>query len=149
MIFKIGLYLILYFKYCVTYQNTANYLHIWDSLVAQMVKNLPAMQETWVQSLGWEDPLEEGLATHSSILAWRIPMDRGSWRATVHGVAKGQTRLSNYHTHTHTPAYSYPDFVGLFQTHILVNASLLEKSSTRHMLSVLSCVLSCREENPH
>ena len=41
--------------------------------MAQLVKNLPAMQETWVQSLGWEDPLEEGMATHSSILAWRIP----------------------------------------------------------------------------
>ena len=45
----------------------------WASLVAQLVKNLPAMQETWVRSLGWEDPLEEGKATHSSILAWRIP----------------------------------------------------------------------------
>ena len=43
-----------------------------------MVKNLPAMQETWVRSLGWEDPLEEGMATHSSILAWRIPMDKGA-----------------------------------------------------------------------
>ena len=43
------------------------------SLVAQMLKNLPAMHETWVRSLGWEDPLEEGMATHSSILAWRIP----------------------------------------------------------------------------
>ena len=43
------------------------------SLVAQMVKDLPAMQETWVQSLGWDDPLEKGTATHSSILAWRIP----------------------------------------------------------------------------
>ena len=53
----------------------------WDSLVAQTVKNLPAMQETWVWPLGWEDPLEEGMATHSSILAWRIPMDRGAWRA--------------------------------------------------------------------
>jgi len=48
------------------------------SLVAQMVKNLPAMWETWVQSLGREDPLEESMATHSSILAWRIPMDRGA-----------------------------------------------------------------------
>ena len=47
------------------------------------------MQETWVQSLGWEDPLEEGMATHSTILAWRIPMDRGAWWAIVHGVAKG------------------------------------------------------------
>ena len=49
------------------------------SLVAQMVKNPPAMWETWVRSLGWEDPLEEGMATHSSILAWRIRMDRGTW----------------------------------------------------------------------
>ena len=45
----------------------------WASLVAQLVKNLSAMQETWVQSLGWEDPLEKGKATHFSILAWRIP----------------------------------------------------------------------------
>ena len=61
------------------------------SLVAQMVKNLPAMQETWVWSLGWEDPLEKGMATHFSILAWRIPMDRGAWWATVHGLAKSWT----------------------------------------------------------
>ena len=53
-------------------------------------KESPTMQETWVQSLGWEDPLEEGMATHSSILAWRIPMDRDQ-RATVHGVAKSWT----------------------------------------------------------
>ena len=49
------------------------------------------MQETWVQSLDWEDPLEEGMAARSIILAWRIPMDRGAWQATVHGVAKSQT----------------------------------------------------------
>ena len=61
------------------------------SLVAQTVKNLPAMQETWVQSLGWEDPLEEGMKTHSNILAWRIPMERGAWQAMVHGVTKSQT----------------------------------------------------------
>ena len=67
----------------------------WASLVAQMVKNLPAMQEIRVQSLGWEDLLKEGMATHSSILAWRIPMDRGAWWAAVHGVAKSQTGLSN------------------------------------------------------
>ena len=59
--------------------------------VAQTVKNLPAWQETWVQSLGWEDPLEEVMANHSSILAWRIPMDRGAWTDTVHGVTKSQT----------------------------------------------------------
>ena len=63
--------------------------------MAQTVKNLPAMRETWVQSLGQEDPLEEGMATHSSILAWRIPMDRGTWRATVHRVAESRTRLSD------------------------------------------------------
>ena len=50
----------------------------WASLVAQTVKNLPAMWETWVQSLGWEDALEEGMAIHSSIFAWIIPMDRGT-----------------------------------------------------------------------
>ena len=60
-----------------------------------MVKNSPAMWETWVQSLGWEDLLEEGMATHSSIFAWRILMDRGAWWATVHGVAKSRTRLSD------------------------------------------------------
>ena len=52
--------------------------HSWASLVAQLVKNSSAMWETWVRSLGWEDPMEEGMATHSSILAWRIPMDRGA-----------------------------------------------------------------------
>ena len=58
------------------------------SLVTQRIKNLPAVRETWVQSLGWEDPLVEGMATHSSILAGRIHVDRGPWQATVHGVAK-------------------------------------------------------------
>ena len=63
-------------------------------MVAHLIKNPPAMWETWVQSLGWEDPLEEGLATHSSILAWRIPMDRVAW-AAVHGVTKTWPLLSN------------------------------------------------------
>ena len=53
-------------------------LYSWASLVAHMVKNLPAMQETWVRSLGQKDPLEEGMATSYSILAWRIPVDRGA-----------------------------------------------------------------------
>ena len=53
-----------------------------------MVKHLPAMRETWVPPLGWEAPLEEGRATRSSILAWRIPMDRGAWWATVHEIAE-------------------------------------------------------------
>ena len=59
-----------------------------DFPVAQMVKNPPAMWETWVRSLGQEDPLEEGMATHSSMLAWRIPKDRGAWWAAVLGVAQ-------------------------------------------------------------
>ena len=62
--------------------------------MAQTVKNPPAMQETWVGSPGWEDPLEEGMATHSSVLAWRISMDGRAWWATVHGVAESRTRLS-------------------------------------------------------
>ena len=61
------------------------------SLVAQLVKNLPAMQETWVQSLGWEDPLEEGKATHSSILASRIP------RTVLSTGSQSLTRLSDFH----------------------------------------------------
>ena len=61
------------------------------SLTNQLVKNPPEMRETWIRSLGWEDPLEEGRATHSSILAWRIPMDRGVWWATVHWVPESDT----------------------------------------------------------
>ena len=60
-----------------------------------MVKNLTAMQKTWVRSLVWEDALEEGMVTHSSVLAWRIPVDRGAWQVTVHGVTKSQTPLSD------------------------------------------------------
>ena len=68
------------------------------SLVAQLVKNLPAMQETWVQSLGWEDALEKRKATHSSLLSWRI-------QRTVHGVAKSRTRL-------HECTHQAPLFMG-------------------------------------
>ena len=57
----------------------------WASLVAQMVKNPPAVWETWVRSLGWEDRLEQGMAICSGILAWRIPMDTGAWQATLMG----------------------------------------------------------------
>ena len=63
--------------------------------MVQTVKHLSVMWEIWVQSLGWEDSLEEGMTTHPSILAWRIPMDRGAWRATVHGVTESQARLSD------------------------------------------------------
>ena len=57
------------------------------------------MQEMQVLFLGWEDPLEEGMATHSSILAWRIPMDRGAWWATAHG-SQSQTQLSDRAQHS-------------------------------------------------
>ena len=63
----------------------------WASLVAQMVKNPPTMGKIWVQSLSWEDPLEDDMATHSSILAWRMPMDRGAWWVTVRGITKSRT----------------------------------------------------------
>ena len=62
--------------------------------MAQWVKNPPVMQETQemqVRSLGWEDPLEKEMAIHSSILAWKNPMDRGAWQVTVHGVTKSRT----------------------------------------------------------
>ena len=59
-----------------------------SSLVAQTVQNLPIIWETQVRSLGWEDPLEKGMVTYSSILSWRMLMDRGAWRATVHGVTE-------------------------------------------------------------
>ena len=67
----------------------------WTSLVAQMIKNLPVMQETWVRSLGWEDPLEKGKAIHFSILAWRIPWTEEPGR--LHGVQKSRTQLSDFH----------------------------------------------------
>ena len=66
------------------------------SLVAQRLRCLPAMPETRVQSLGWKDPLEKEMATHSSILAWRIPWTEEPGWATVHRVAKSRTRLSDF-----------------------------------------------------
>ena len=71
----------------------------WSFLVAQLVKNLLAMQLQWIRSLGWEVPLEEEMATRSSILAWRMPVDRGAWQATAHGVTKSRTSLSSVGKH--------------------------------------------------
>ena len=56
--------------------------------MVQMVKTLPAMQKTWIRSLGQEDSVEKGMATHSSVLAWRIPMDREAWWAIINEVTK-------------------------------------------------------------
>ena len=61
------------------------------SLVAQMVKCLPAMRETWIQSPGWEDPLEKEIATHSNTLARKIPWTEESGRLTIHGIARSRT----------------------------------------------------------
>ena len=71
------------------------------SLVAQLVKNPSAMWEVWVWSLGWEDSLEKGKATHFSFLAWRIP-----W-TTVHGITKSETPLSNFHFHRTVEAFAF------------------------------------------
>ena len=64
-----------------------------------MVKNLPAVRETWVKSLSWEDPLEEGMVTHSNVLAWRTPWP-GTWQAAVHGATKSQSHTTEAAEHT-------------------------------------------------
>ena len=80
-------YCLVYYYWCII----AWYNFIGKTIVAQTVKYLPAMQEPQVRSLGQEDPLEKGMANHSSILAWRIPIGRGAWWATVHRVVKSRT----------------------------------------------------------
>ena len=102
--------------------------------MAQRAKNPPAVWNTWVRSLGWEDPLEEGMATHSSILAWRIAMDRGAWRAAVHGVAKNRTWLSDS---THT------------STHLLITELLCYLFSHQGGLLGPPCLSSVTAPNPH
>ena len=82
-------------------------IYTYASLVVQLVKNLPTVQEAWVRSLGWEDPLEEGMATYSCILAWRIPMDREAWRAPVHGDHKESDTNEQRSTHINTYMYVY------------------------------------------
>ena len=77
---------------------------LWGFSGDSRIKNPPAVQETQVRSLGWEDPLEEKMAIHSSILAWRIPMDRGIWWAAVDRVTKSKTWLGNW---TRTTTWTY------------------------------------------
>ena len=92
-----------------TEQNTPGLCHLGASLGVQMVNNLPAIQETWVRFLGQEDPLAKKMAAHSSVLAWRIPMDRGAWWATVHGVKKRQAWRTNTFFHLfHLGPYPIP-----------------------------------------
>ena len=86
-------------------------------------KNPPAVWETWVQSLVWEDPLEEGMAVHSSILSWRIPMDKGAWRATLHGVTE-----SDMTEWPHTVLYIF------IPSHFLPLSPLLSLSSHTNLV---------------
>ena len=103
----------------VQFENNFTFVRIWPyflllysvgaSLVVQTVKNLPAMQETWVQSLGWEDPLEKEMATHSSILAWKIP-----WTEVPGGLQsiglQSQTQLSKFHFHCYIAIQQFTIF---------------------------------------
>ena len=98
------------------YVMTSPFSLKWASLVAQLVKNPPAMQESWVWSQGWEDPLKKRKATHSSILAWRIP-----WTVSM-GVTKSQTWLSGFHFHFYFPLMPYLLKISylLFNIHSLI-----------------------------
>ena len=113
------------------------------SLMSWTVKNLPARQKSQVRSLGWEDPLEKGMATHSSILAWEIPWTRGAWQATVHWVAKSQTWLSDWTTRTYASTAwslvkdSMGPNLGLWRS-VSLKLSLLSTSYFSHLKS---CIL--------
>ena len=85
----------------------------WASLVTQTVKSPPAMEDTWVWSLGWEECLEKGMATHSNILDWQNSMDRGAWPATAHRVAKSRTQRSNFFFSFFFFSLSFPPLMGL------------------------------------
>ena len=100
-------------------------------LEAKLVKNPPAMCEIWVRSLGWEDRLEVGMATHSNILAWRIPMDKGAWQATDHGVTKSQKQLT-----THAWSVSISLFITTKKSRAPGSHSALPASSYRAKIQV-------------
>ena len=107
----------------VFYQGGKDSFHtiLWTSLVVQLVQNLPAMQETQVWTLGWEDLLKKGMATHSHILAWRIPWtDRGARQA--HGVTNSWTWPCDLRTHTHTHTILYYNLSLTCASHGLIEA---------------------------
>ena len=103
-----------------------------SSVVTQMVKNLPAMWETRVWFLGWEDPPEKGMATHSSVLAWRIPWtEEPGELQSIESQRIGHDWVTNTHTHTHTHTHTYlQDLImcSIFQTHLIT-----ETLSTKHL----------------
>ena len=107
----------------------------WASLVAQTVKNPPAMRETWVLSLGREDPLEEGMATHSSNLACRVPMDRGDGRDAVRGVTESRTRLS---THSTAHAVEYYSAVSVTWMGLEITVPRETSLTVRHVCRMAS-----------
>ena len=98
------------------------------SPVAQMVKSSPAMQETWVWSLSWEDPQEKETATHSNILAWKSFMDRAAWWATVHGVAESWTHWSTKHKSIKKPPVQQNCSWDRFKVGIEVNCNCISHS---------------------
>ena len=114
----------------------------WAFLVAQMVKNPLTMQETWVQFLAWEDPLEEDMATHSSILDWRIPMGRGAWWATVH--AKSHKELDHWVT-KHSTQHSLCLYDMVFSAFI-INCIFL--NFLKAILILVSKFFCCYDPSP-
>ena len=95
-----------------------------------MVKNLPPMQEIWVQSLGWEDPHGGGNGNPLQYSCLENPIDRGAWWATVHGVTKSQTRLSDFHSLTHSLwAQNLSKLPGSFYLQLELQATMLQKTS--------------------
>ena len=101
----------------------------WASLVAQMVKDSLGMQETWVRSLGWEDPLKEDMATHSSILAWRVPMDRGAWQAIL------LNKYSMIRKHSHSTVRIELHYLGKLPPINIISRIILKKKKEREKRS--------------
>ena len=110
------------------FETRQKQISLWVSLVVQMVKNLPAMQQTWVLSLGQEDPLEKGMATHFSIFAWRIPWTEGPVRLQSMG-PQSRTQLSDFHSTTEQKVPSiYSMAIPVLKTEVVERAPKIERS---------------------
>ena len=107
----------------------------WASLVAQMVKDSLGMQETWVRSLGWEDPLKEDMATHSSILAWRVPMDRGAWQAIL------LNKYSMIRKHSHSTVRIELHYLGKLPPINIISRIILKKKKRREKKDRISFIM--------
>ena len=115
------------------------------SLVAQMVKNPPAMPVTWVWPLGWEDPFGEGRCNPLQYSGLENSMDRGAWQATVHGVAKSQTGLSDFHFHSWRWSFNSSFSVSWSCIWVLVVARvlILKKIKFTSLLQISWSVILC------